>query len=120
MPFFSCISCMPVDGIAGRRLTTEDRNYDGWSTHSRALGFLLPVSPDARGVNFNSTVEKQSDQGTNGRMVLHIKTPAVAMVSPPAASIGSLIGTSLQQWLISNCAQLTTSTFAWGNITTIL
>jgi len=73
---------MPVDGIAGRLLTTEDRNYAGWSAHSRALGFLLPVSPDARGVNFNSTVEKQPDQGTNGRSFLHIKMPAVAVVSP--------------------------------------
>jgi hypothetical protein len=66
---FPRISCMPVDGIAGRLLTTEDRNYDRWSAHSRALGFLLPVSPDARGVNFNSTIEKQPDQGTNGRIV---------------------------------------------------
>ena len=78
---------MPVDGIAGRLLTTEDRNYDGWSAHSRALGFLLAVSPDARGVNFNSTVEKQPDQATNGRMVLHIKMPAVAVLSP-TASVG--------------------------------
>jgi hypothetical protein len=31
---------------------------DGWNPHSRALGFLLPVSPDARGVNFHGTTEK--------------------------------------------------------------
>jgi hypothetical protein len=34
-----------VDGIAGRLLTTEDKNYDGWSAHSRASGFLLPSVP---------------------------------------------------------------------------
>jgi hypothetical protein len=27
--FVPRISCMPVDGIAGRLLTTEDRNYAG-------------------------------------------------------------------------------------------
>ena len=59
----------------------------GWSAHSRALGFLSPVSPDARGVNFNATSEKQPDQGTNGSSPS--KMPTVTAVSPTAASVGN-------------------------------
>jgi hypothetical protein len=44
-----------------------ERGMTKRSAHSRALSFLLPVSPDARGVNFSSTTEKQHDQGTDGR-----------------------------------------------------
>ena len=78
------------DGIAGRLLTTEDKNNDdGWSAHSRALGFLLPVSPDARGVNFSSTTEKQHDQGTDGRIVPPHQDAVCDSGIPTAAPAGS-------------------------------